>query len=88
MLRRGQPADHTLPPVEVKLYALNIARAIHDWADLQDICAIVEAKSKVPGLLLHKVRLREAVCEELDKQQDQLQEKYRKVRIRQQRLIE
>jgi hypothetical protein len=88
MLRRDQPADHTLPPVEVKLYALDMARAIHDWADLQDICAIVEAKSKVPGLLLHKVRLREAVCDELDARQGELQDNYRKVRIRQQRLIE
>ena len=58
MLRWDQPADHTLPPHEVKLYALDMARTIHEWADLQDICTIVEAKSKVPGLLLNKVRLR------------------------------
>ena len=88
MLRWDQPADHTLPPHEVKLYALDMARTIHEWADLQDICAIVEAKSKVPGLLLNKVRLREAVCDELDARQCQLQEKYRKARTRQQRLIE
>eukprot|EP01043_Picozoa_sp_COSAG02_P025899 COSAG02_NODE_1473_length_12429_cov_3.759448_5_plen_95_part_00 len=66
MLRRDQPADHSLPPAEVKLYAMDMTRAIHDWAHLDDICAIVEAKAKVPGLLLNKERLREAVCDELD----------------------
>jgi hypothetical protein len=49
MLRWDQPADHTLPPHEVKLYALDMARTIHEWADLQDICAIVEAKSLPDG---------------------------------------
>ena len=77
-----------LPPEEVKLYAQKAAAQIHPWADLIDVCKIVDAKAKLPGLVLNAGRLRQAVCDELEAQQPALEETYRRRRIRQQRLIE
>ena len=68
MLRtaRGRAAAAPLPPEEVKLYAQRVASAIHTWAELADVCRIVDAKSKLPGMMLCKEHLREAVLAELD----------------------
>ena len=90
MLRRDLPtgAPTALSPEEVKLYAMNVSLDIHPWASVEDVCKIVEDKAKLPGLLLNKGRLRQAVCNELETQQPGLEKEYKRRRIQQQRLIE
>eukprot|EP01043_Picozoa_sp_COSAG02_P076369 COSAG02_NODE_16187_length_1106_cov_0.964250_1_plen_172_part_10 len=76
------------PPEEVKLYAQRAACDIHQWADLLDVCKIVDAKAQLPGMVRNPGLLRQAVCDELEARQPELQEQYKRRRIRQQRAIE
>jgi len=90
MLRtaRGRAATAPLPPEEVKLYAQRVASAIHTWAELADVCRIVDAKSKLPGMMLCKEHLREAVLAELDAKRTALEAQYKRNRVRKQRQLE
>ena len=90
MLRTDRPraAAAPLPPEEVKLYAQGLASAIHVWAELADVCHIVDAKSKLPGMVLCKERLLKAVLAELDTKRPALEEQYKLNRIRKQRELE
>ena len=89
MLRTDRPraAAAPLPPEEVKLYAQGRASEVKLWAELADVCRIVDAKAKLPGML-RKEQLLEAVLAELDKQYPVLWEQYRLNRIRKQRQLE
>eukprot|EP01043_Picozoa_sp_COSAG02_P067904 COSAG02_NODE_11077_length_1798_cov_2.128899_3_plen_149_part_01 len=68
------------PAEEVKLYAQKAAAQIHPWADLIDVCRIVDNKAKLPGMLLDKGRLRQAVCDELEQREPELRETYKRRR--------
>ena len=49
MLRTDASAgaeQEKLPPEEVKLYAQRVSCEFHPWAELQDVCAIVDAKAR------------------------------------------
>ena len=90
MLRtaRGRAATAPLPPEEVKLYAQRVASAIHTWAELADVCRIVDAKSKLPGMMLCKEHLQEAVLAELDAKRTALEAQYKRKRVLKQRQLE
>ena len=45
----------------IKLYAQRVSAELRPWADLLDVCKIVDAKAKLPGLLRDRGRLRQAV---------------------------
>ena len=90
MLRRDAPAKGGVvpPPEEVKLYAQRAASGIHSWADLQDVCKIVDAKAQLPGMVWNPGLLRQTVCDELEARQPELQKTYKRRRIQQQWAIE
>ena len=91
MLRTDASAgaeQEKLPPEEVKLYAQRVSCVLHPWADLIDVCKIVDAKAKLPGLVLNAGRLWQAVCDELEAQQPELQKLYKRRRIQHQRALE
>ena len=44
-----------------------------DWeSNLIDVCRIVDNKAQLPGMLLNAGRLRQAVCDELERRQEEL----------------
>ena len=91
MLRTDASAgaeQEKLPPEEAKLYAQRVSWKFHPWAELEDVCAIVDAKAKLPGLLQHPWRLRQEVSAELDRRKGELQETIKRRRIQRQRALE
>ena len=91
MLRTDASAgaeQEKLPPEEAKLYAQRVSWKFHPWAELEDVCAIVDAKAKLPGLLQRPYLLRQQVSKELHRRKGELQETIKRRRIQRQRALE
>lgn len=87
-VRNGATGNPAPPPAEVKLYALRVCSDLHPWAEKGDVCAIVDGKACLPGMMLNPARLRRAVCDELEARQPEFEEHYRRRRIQRQRALE